>query len=154
MEAEMNAEAVAADEKRAAAVARMAKARAAAKAKRETRAKDAAWDAARLGDGEKPHEPNYVPKLADSPAPKKEPEKTVKVIIEDSEEIAGTDNKRVFLGHNGRSVFVRTGVEVDLPEVFLNVMNDAKYSIPDKDPATMKLTGRMRDRMRFSFRRV
>ena len=131
---------------RAAIGARLKEARAAAKAKRLAEAAEAAKVVA------------AAPVVPDTPAPVapvKEPEKRVKIILQDSDEIPGDDhNKRVFVGHNGKSYYLRPGVEAEVPEGVLNVLNDAKYAVAEVDPNTRKLTGVTRDRLRFSFSRV
>ena len=132
--------------------ANLAKAREAAKAKRAAKsAAPPAIDAAKVGAAVAA----AIVAATPAPAPKKEPEKRIKIVLEDSEEIGGDDgNKRQFFGHNGKTYLLRVGVEASVPEGLVNVLNDAVTSIPDKDPVTMKLNGRMRDRRRFNYRVV
>ena len=94
-------------------------------------------------------------KIAPPPALLVEPEKRVKIILQDSEEIPGDDaNKRVFIGHNGKSYWLRVGMEADVPECVLNVLDDATFVVAEKDPITQKLNGRTRNKKRFSYQMV
>ena len=63
-------------------------------------------------------------------------------------------NKRVFIGHNGKSYWLRVGMEADVPECVLNVLDDATFVVAEKDPITQKLNGRTRNKKRFSYQMV
>ena len=145
----------AAAKKKAAMDERMAKARAAAKANREAKADDplaavSVDTATAIGEA-------LAKALAAKDKPKQAPppkvvEKRVKLTVQDSEETPGEgDTKRHFFGHNGRSWAIPMGIEVNVPEGVINVIKDAKVSIPVIDPVTKKATGAMRDRNRFSW---
>lgn len=160
----------AADDKKAKQIANLAKARAAAKANREAKATEAELATLAAKAPVAPVAPvvsvEAATALADAltkaiaakeaaPIPAKEPEKRVKIILEDSEEIPGDDaNKRVFIGYNGKNFGLRPGREANVPVGVLGILNDATFSVAEKDPNTLKLTGKMRDKRRFSYRLV
>lgn len=58
-------------------------------------------------------------------------EKRVKVIIHEQEGHEGT--KDVQLGVNGRVINIKRGYEVEIPEPYFKVLEDAKYEIPVKN---------------------
>ena len=66
-----------------------------------------------------------------NPAKKSQKEKKFRVIINSQEGFEGKDDLK--LGVNGRVFQVKRGFEVDLPESYLAVLKDAKYTIITKD---------------------
>jgi hypothetical protein len=75
---------------------------------------------------------------------------TVKIRLEENDNIPPTG---LFLSVNGRSFLIPTGVDVNVPEVVVNVLKDAIISVPTVDPQTRQVIG-YRDRMRYPFTQV
>ena len=100
---------------------------------------------------DKPAKPPRAPKKA---APKKAapvgmPE-SVWIILEENDDIPPTG---LFIGHNGDSFLIRTGVPLHVPLKILAILDDAIKTVPLTDPVTMRVVG-SRDRMRYPYRRV
>ena len=75
---------------------------------------------------------------------------TVKIILEESEEIPPTG---LFVGYNDKTFLIRAGEEVTVPQGVVEILEHAVMSAPQKDPQTQQVVG-YRDRMRYPFRRV
>ena len=79
-----------------------------------------------------------------------EPSKTVKLVLEENDEIPPTG---LFIGLNGRGYLIRAGEEVEVPAGVAEILEHAITSVPQVDPQTKQVVG-YRDRMRYPFRRV
>lgn len=90
-----------------------------------------------------------APKPVAKTAPVGMPELT-KIILEENDAIPPTG---LFVSHNGRSYLLMTGVEMDVPDGVLGILNDAIMSMPVIDPNNRKVIG-FRDRMRYPYRVV
>ena len=75
---------------------------------------------------------------------------TAKIILEENEDIPPTG---LFLSHNGRAFVIQTGVEVEVPEFLLDILDHAVMSSPQVDSKTQKVLG-YRNRLRYGYRRV
>lgn len=75
---------------------------------------------------------------------------TVRIVLEDSSDIPPTG---LFLGHNGNSYMIRTGVEVNCPQPLLDILDDAVTTVPIIDPHTQRIVG-SRQKQRFPYRIV
>lgn len=76
--------------------------------------------------------------------------KRVRIILDDNDNIPPTGQP---IGHNGRTYILVPGVEVDVPEHIIGVLNDAVVRKPIVDPLTKKTVG-YRDSLRFPYRKV
>jgi hypothetical protein len=82
--------------------------------------------------------------------PEYDPEKRVKIILEENEEIPPTG---LPIGVNGEVCFVKPGEEVNIKQKFLTVLDNAETSAPIINPGTKAIEG-YRTRLRFPYRRV
>ncbi len=78
----------------------------------------------------------------------KAPEKFVRIVLEENDNIPPTGQ---FISVNGRTWMLRPGEEVDVPVAVVNVLNDAVQDVPTIDPGTKQVTG-YRKRHRFPYR--
>lgn len=78
--------------------------------------------------------------------------KMVKIVIEPSTEVA--ESGQVPIGHNGAQYLLRAGVEAEVPEFILDILDKAVLNKPVTDPVTKKYTGRLVPQKRFNYRRV
>lgn len=98
---------------------------------------------------------NIEPK-AEAPIPvrkakgPKDVEETVRIILEENDEIPPTG---LFLALNGRSFMIQPGLEVDVPKGVVEILDNAVTTVPSVDPQTKQIVG-TRNRMRFPYRRV
>lgn len=76
--------------------------------------------------------------------------KRVKIILEEGDHIPPTGAP---FGHNGDMIVIMPGEVVEIPEKFLNVINDCVMSSPVVDPASKQVVG-YRDRLRYPYRRL
>lgn len=97
-----------------------------------------------LQDGKLPLNPNKPP-----PAMLKGVKK-IRIILEDNENIPPTG---LFIGWNGKTYMLKTGVEVDVPMPLIEILNNAVVSVPIVNPDTLQVMG-SRNRMRFPYRLV
>lgn len=94
------------------------------------------------------------PSLAPNPNPNTPPAahfgkmKRVRIILEDHPDIPPTG---LYISHNGRPYMIQTGVEVDVPEPLIEILNNAITTVPIMDPRTLQVKG-SRNKMRFPFR--
>ncbi|HDR9868481.1 TPA: hypothetical protein QDE31_01655 [Burkholderia cenocepacia] len=107
---------------------------------------NAAADALAAGDVSSPLASRAPRKGADKPA---KAEKTVKIILEDIEEIPPGGQ---FFSVNGRTFLIKAGVEVEVPECVLDVLDHAVMSVPVLDE--MRSVIGYKDRLRFPYRMV
>ena len=75
---------------------------------------------------------------------------TSRIILEDNADIPPTG---LFVSVNGRAFQISTGVEVDVPDFVLEVLDNAVISLPVVDNATQKVMG-YRDRSKYPYRRI
>lgn len=76
--------------------------------------------------------------------------KRVRIVLEDNAEIPPSGQ---FLGINGVGYLLRPNEEADVPIELLAILDDARVSLPVKDPATLRVIG-YRERARFPYRIV
>ncbi|WP_105133475.1 hypothetical protein [Burkholderia sp. BE12] len=74
-------------------------------------------------------------------------EKKVKIMLEDIDEIPPGGQ---FVSVNGRTFLIKAGVEVEVPECVLDVLDHAVMSVPVLDE--MKSVIGYKDRLRFPYR--
>lgn len=89
-------------------------------------------------------------KKAKKPRPAVTKPKTTRIVLSENDDIPPTG---LFLGHNGRGYLVQTGVEVDIPNYVLDIINQAVMSTPIIDPETRQVTG-YRNRLRYPYQIV
>lgn len=77
------------------------------------------------------------------------PSKT-RIILEENDEIPPTG---LFLSVNGRGYMILPGVEVDVPDFLIEVLDHAEKMVPVQDPQTGQVTG-WRKRLRYNYRVV
>lgn len=75
---------------------------------------------------------------------------TVRIILEENDSIPPTGQ---FFGVNGRSYMLRPGVEAEVPQGIIDVLDNAVTSSPIIDPDTQKVIG-YRNAMRYPYRRI
>lgn len=73
-----------------------------------------------------------------------------RIVLEENESIPPTG---LFLAHNGRPYMISPGVEVDVPEFLLSVLDDAVLATAQVDAKTKRVIG-WRSRSRFPYRRI
>lgn len=76
--------------------------------------------------------------------------KRVRIILEENDAIPPTG---LPIGHNGRVIVIMPGEIVDIPEHYLEILDNAITSVPVKDPQTLQVVGE-RPRMRYPYRRL
>jgi len=76
--------------------------------------------------------------------------KTVRIILEENDNIPPTGQ---FFGVNGRSYMLKPGMEADVPQGLIDVLDNAVTSTAIIDPDTRKVIG-YRNAMRYPYRRV
>lgn len=74
----------------------------------------------------------------------------VKIVLEDNDFIPPTG---LFVGYNGQTFMIRTGVEVRVPQGVIGILDNAVMSVPVKDPYSLQVIGH-RERQRYPYRRV
>jgi hypothetical protein len=72
------------------------------------------------------------------------------VVLEEDTAIPPTG---LFISANGRPYLLMPGVEAQVPQEVVSVLNDAVTSMPVIDPQTQRVTG-YRSRLRFPYRRI
>ena len=84
--------------------------------------------------------------------PKKKPLKKgyVRIVLEESDEIPPSG---LFIGVNDHSYLLRPGVEADVPQGVIDVLENAVMSVPHIDPQSQRVVG-YKDRHRYPFRRM
>lgn len=76
--------------------------------------------------------------------------KRVKIWLEENDEIPPTG---LPLGHNGTAYIVKPGMEVEVPEFLLEILDNAIMSAPVKNPQTQQVVD-WRPRLRYPYRRL
>jgi hypothetical protein len=76
--------------------------------------------------------------------------KRFKVILEEDSAIPPTG---LFISANGKPYLLMAGIEAQVPQEVISVLNDAVISVPVIDPQSQRVTG-YRSRLRFPYRRV
>ena len=76
--------------------------------------------------------------------------KTTRIILEDNDNIPPTG---LFLGHNGRSFILRTGIPVEVPIEVLDVLDHAIMTVPIINEQTRQPVG-WRDRHKYPYKVV
>ena len=92
---------------------------------------------------------NARSKLSDVPPSVKTPAR-VTIVLEEDAAIPPTG---LYISANGRPYLLMAGVEAQVPQEVISVLNDAITSIPVIDPQTQRVTG-YRPRLRFPYRRI
>jgi hypothetical protein len=100
-------------------------------------------------DDEQESPRNARSKLSDAPATVKVPAR-FKVVLEEDPAIPPTG---LFISANGRPYLLMAGVEAQVPQEVISVLNDAVTSVPVIDPQTQRVQG-YRARLRFPYRRI
>ena len=100
-------------------------------------------------DNEEPTPRNVRSKLSDAPAQVKVAPR-FRIILEEDAAIPPTG---LFISANGRPYLLMAGVEAEVPQEVLSVLNDAVVSVPTIDPQSQRVTG-YRERLRFPYRRI
>lgn len=72
------------------------------------------------------------------------------IVLDDNDDIPPTG---LFVGHNGNSFLLQTGVPMLVPEHVLGVLDDAIMDAPVTDPKTRQVVG-YRPRPRYTYREV
>jgi hypothetical protein len=72
------------------------------------------------------------------------------IVLEEDSAIPPTG---LYISANGRPYLLMAGVEAQVPQEVISVLNDAVTSIPVIDPQTQRVTG-YRSRLRFPYRRI
>lgn len=109
----------------------------------------AGWTDKQLLDARKMHAIAPPPKEGELAAPLgMMPSKWI--ILDDNDDIPPTG---LFIGWNGNSFLVQTGIPLKCPIPVLNVLDDAVMSTPVTDPKTRQVVG-YRDRPRYTYREV
>lgn len=86
-----------------------------------------------------------TPKAVKAAAPVKT---TTRIILEENDNIPPTGQ---FFGINGRSYILRAGIECEVPQGIIDVLNNAVHSTPIIDPDTRQVVG-YRNSMRYPYR--
>jgi hypothetical protein len=73
-----------------------------------------------------------------------------RVILEEDPGIPPTG---LFISANGKPYMLMAGVEAQVPQEVLSILNDAVISVPIIDPQSQRVTG-YRSRLRFPYRRI
>ncbi len=94
---------------------------------------------------------NARSKLSDIPPPAPAPVKARSTIV--LEEDVGIPPTGLYISANGRPYLLMAGVEAQVPQEVISVLNDAVISVPTIDPQTQRVTG-YRSRLRFPYRRI
>lgn len=74
--------------------------------------------------------------------------KVARIMLEDNPDIPPTG---LFLGHNGVSYMLRPGIEMDVPEHILEVLDNAIMTVPIVNEQTRQVVGH-RNRLKYSYR--
>jgi hypothetical protein len=77
--------------------------------------------------------------------------KTWRIILEDNDDIPPTGQ---FFGINGKGFILKSGVEAEVPESIIGILNDAIQSAPVRDPDNNNKIIGYKDRLRFPYRVV
>lgn len=101
-----------------------------------------------LPEDNEPVSRNSRSKLSDPP-----PVKTVErvtIVLEEDPAIPPTG---LYISANGKPYLLMAGVEAQVPQEVISVLDDAVTSVPIIDPQTQRVTG-YRSRLRFPYRRI
>lgn len=74
----------------------------------------------------------------------------VKIVLEENDAIPPTGQ---FFGLNGKSYLLRPGVDVEVPQGIIDILDNAVMEVALQDPATKQILG-YRRRMRYPYRRI
>jgi hypothetical protein len=91
-----------------------------------------------------------APKKVGRPSKAARQQETVRILLEENEEIPPTG---LFVGLNGRGYLIRAGEEVDVPVGVAEILAHAVMSTPSIDPSTKQVIG-YRERMRYPYRTI
>jgi hypothetical protein len=87
---------------------------------------------------------------AAAPEAKAEAKTTVRIILDESDDIP---RKGLFVGHNGIPYVIPTSREVDIPLFLKEILDNAVVSTPIVNPETRQVTG-YRSRIKHTYRVV
>lgn len=87
-----------------------------------------------------------APKSAPATPPK--PLYPWRILLEDNDLIPTSGQ---FFGINGKGFTLKAGMEADVPESIVHILNDAIVSVAVKDPDTQRVIG-YKERLRFPYR--
>lgn len=89
---------------------------------------------------------------ADQPKPRRprKPKGYVRIQLEESDEIPPSG---LFIGVNDHSYLLQPGVEADVPQGVVDVLENAVMSVPRIDPASKRVVG-YKNRLKYPFRKL
>lgn len=76
--------------------------------------------------------------------------KTFRIVLEENDNIPPTG---LFVGDNGRGYLIRPGEEVEIPPGVMEILSNAKTSVPTIDPQSLQVIG-YREKLMYPYRIV